>query len=648
MRWWPAFALGIALCGPNLAAAAPLEAYGRLPSVEDIQISPDGATLAFVLTSGEDRRIVIKRLADHAVLGVLNAGAVKLRDLQWADAQHLLLTTSVTSGARGVVGPREEWRPVNVYDIVQKRQYGLLDKIEDAMGETMPEAMNVVAGGSDIRIIDGRTVVFQQGVNFVNQRSVLALFKTDLATNRSRLVEVGDDKAVDWLVDAQGRTLAEAQYDEPSGKWSLRLRRADGHWLDSRTIVAPIDTPSLAGLARDGTSVLVETTEAGVATLHEVSAVDGAWGPAIPDPYDVLIHDPATHALIGGAELTGDALTYTFFDPKAAASWAKVLRAFPGQQVTLTSWSADQIKVVVDVDSRKEGAAYALVDLTTNQAEWLGEPYPDVPDSDIDEVRAVSYKAADGLVITGYLTLPPGKPDRNLPLVVLPHGGPEARDAPYFDWWAQAVASRGYAVLQPNFRGSAGFGHDFVAAGYGQWGRKMQTDLSDGVRYLAAQGTINPKRVCIFGGSYRGYAALAGATLDPGVYRCALSVAGPADLRRMLRDIQDEQQSKKTEALRYWGRFMGAKGADDPALEAISPAALADKVQIPILLIHGKDDTVVPYVQSQIMADALKRAGKPVTLVTLEGEDHWLSRGDTRLRMLTAAMAFIEANNPAN
>jgi len=199
-------------------------------------------------------------------------------------------------------------------------------------------------------------------------------------------------------------------------------------------------------------------------------------------------------------------------------------------------------------------------------------------------------------------------------------------------------------VLRVNYRGSFGYGWDFQSAGFGQWGRRMQTDLSDGVRYLSAQGTIDPKRVCIVGGSYGGYAALAGATLDPGVYRCAASLAGPADLARMIDYPKFEGSSDAAAAERYWLRYMGPR----EGLAAISPAQQAAKATIPILLIHGKDDTVVPYEQSQIMADALRKAGKPVDFVTLNKEDHWLSQGATRLQMLQAVVAFLEKNNPPN
>jgi dipeptidyl aminopeptidase/acylaminoacyl peptidase len=332
-------------------------------------------------------------------------------------------------------------------------------------------------------------------------------------------------------------------------------------------------------------------------------------------------------------------------------------KAFPGQRVSLAStfeapdadatsasMSQDHRKLVVVADSPAGGPVYYLVDIDKRSAVVIGTAYEALKGQDLGEVRPVAFKAADGLALTGYLTLPPGKDAKNLPLIVFPHGGPAARDEPGFDWWAQAMASRGYAVLQVNYRGSDGFGSDFLEAGYGQWGRKMQTDLSDGVRYLAAQGTIDPRRVCIVGASYGGYAALAGATLDTGVYRCAVDVSGISELKRFVAWAQD-QSDVSTE--RYWTRFMGADGLRDPHLEDISPADHVDRVTIPILIIHGKDDTVVPFEQSQMMVDALRKAGKDVQLVVLNHEDHWLSRGATRLQMLQATMDFLQKNNPA-
>jgi dipeptidyl aminopeptidase/acylaminoacyl peptidase len=173
----------------------------------------------------------------------------------------------------------------------------------------------------------------------------------------------------------------------------------------------------------------------------------------------------------------------------------------------------------------------------------------------------------------------------------------------------------------------------------------MQTDLSDGVRYLAQQGLIDPRRVCIVGASYGGYAALAGVALDPGVYRCAISVAGISDLRRFRKWTGLNRLGLSQ---RYWDRYMGTSDQNDPALIAISPIEHVAAVTAPVLLIHGQDDTVVPYEQSDVMFTALKRAGKSVEMVTMKNEDHWLSRSATRLQMLQASVMFLQANNPPN
>jgi dipeptidyl aminopeptidase/acylaminoacyl peptidase len=296
------------------------------------------------------------------------------------------------------------------------------------------------------------------------------------------------------------------------------------------------------------------------------------------------------------------------------------------------------------VFGEKDGYVYALFDWYTHRSDILGPVYWNVLPA---LVRRVSYQAADGLTIPGFLTLPRGAVEKNLPLIVMPHGGPAVADTLDFDWWAQALAAQGYAVLQPNYRGSQ-LSERFVAAGFGEWGRKMQTDLSDGVRYLAHEGIIDPKRVCIVGGSYGGYAALAGATLDGSVYRCAVSVAGISDLRRFLKWTDSNAGHDDNLSQRYWDRFMGVSSPNDPSLNAISPIEHVNSVSGPVLLIHGRDDTVVPYEQSDLMADALRHAGKSVELVTLKHEDHWLSRSATRQQMLDASVAFLQKNNPAD
>jgi dipeptidyl aminopeptidase/acylaminoacyl peptidase len=229
----------------------------------------------------------------------------------------------------------------------------------------------------------------------------------------------------------------------------------------------------------------------------------------------------------------------------------------------------------------------------------------------------------------------------------MPHGGPQDRDYPRFDWLAQAFASRGYAVFQPNFRGSGGYGRAFRDAGFGQWGRKMQTDVSDGLADLVRQGIVDPKRACIVGASYGGYVALAGVTLQHGLYRCAVADAPVSDLTMMVNLAEDASGATNSEA-RYWHSYMGVKEAGDPILKTLSPARHAADADAPILLIHGKQDTTVPPEQSAVMRKALNIAGKPVEFVELAGEDHYLSRAATRIQMLEAAVAFVQKYNPAD
>jgi len=632
-------ALGV---GAACAEAPPLSIYGRLPNVEQIEISPDGAKLAIAMTDGEKRMLVIREASEGGKLvAAMKFGETKLRGVQWAGVDHVLITTSSTAQPHGLSGPKREYWMAFDYNLVTKKQRLLM--------ESQEEAMNVVLASPVVRFIDGQPYAFVEGVHFVDGYGENTLYKVNLKSGITRMLEGGRDTD-GWLITPEGQPLAQSRYNEEAGAWSLRIRNDKG-WTTAERTISKMGSRGLAGLGRDGRSVLVwmsDEEDEDKTVLNEY-ALDGSHV-VVPDSakFDSLIHAPDGSSLVGAYSLVGDEQRYTFFDAKLQASWNAVAKAFPGERVNLVSWSDDKRQLVVYVDSPTLGPAYALVDLNTKSARFLADVYKELTEEGVSKVQPIKYKAADGLEISGYLTLPRGKDPKNLPLVVLPHGGPEGRDTLAFDWWAQALASRGYAVLQPNFRGSEGFGWSFVKAGFGQWGKAMQTDLSDGVRHLAKQGTIDPKRVCIVGASYGGYAALAGATLDKGVYRCAASVAGPSDLKRMLTDSNRLYSSSNNSTLRYWLRFMGADGLKDPDLGAVSPAKLADKVDIPLLLIHGKDDTVVPYVQSTLMADAMKKAGKPVELVTLPSEDHWLSRGGTRLQMLTSVVDFLEKNNPPN
>ncbi len=225
----------------------------------------------------------------------------------------------------------------------------------------------------------------------------------------------------------------------------------------------------------------------------------------------------------------------------------------------------------------------------------------------------------------------------------MPHGGPDARDVVGFDWWAQFLANRGYAVLQPNYRGSKGYGRKFTEAGLQQWGLKMQDDISDGVKKLIADGIADPKRICIVGASYGGYAALAGATFTPDLYACAMSFAGVSDLNDFM-FTQRSDTGKDSQGTSFWKSRVGSDWDNSDKLKATSPALHAAQVKCPILLMHGKGDTTVRIKQSMIEYEALKDAGKDVRFIRFDGEDHYLNFADTRIRMLKELEAFLKKN----
>jgi dipeptidyl aminopeptidase/acylaminoacyl peptidase len=400
------------------------------------------------------------------------------------------------------------------------------------------------------------------------------------------------------------------------------------------------------GRGRTPDTVLIDRPTADGGVQSQELSLSGAPAADTPQGGDTAARyfDRESGLWIGLAK-DADEPEARMFAPALEAKVSGVRKAFPGETVRLVSWSEDFQTMIVFTSGSGDSGAYWLVSIGTGKAEPLGYAYPEVEPDDVGPIQMVDWKAADGLSLHGVLSLPPGRPAKGLPLVVMPHGGPESRDYPVFDWWAQAFVSRGYAVFQPNFRGSSGYGAVFRNAGFGEWGRKMQTDISDGVAELARRGLVDPKRACIVGWSYGGYAALAGVTVQHGLYRCAFSMAGVSDPAEMISASMDLTQSDNS-AERYWKAFMGVNFRYQSELNPYSPVKLAASADAPILLMHGDDDTVVPIGQSRGMDKALRQAGKPVDLVVLPNADHWLLHQDTRLTMAKASVAFVEKYDP--
>jgi len=337
--------------------------------------------------------------------------------------------------------------------------------------------------------------------------------------------------------------------------------------------------------------------------------------------------------------ITGGLRQHTFwFDPRWAGLQASIDAALPGRTNDLAGDKNGRVLVAShgDVDP---GRWYVLVTRTSQLREVVAA-MPQIRPTRMRPKQPMQYAARDGLSIPAYLTRPAGDEGQPAPTVVLIHGGPHVRDRWEWDNEVQMLTKVGYVVFQPQFRGSSGFGRRFEDAGYRQWGRSMQDDITDGVRHLIKEGITDPARVCIVGASYGGYAAMWGAIKTPELYRCAVSFAGVSDLADMLSsDFRNDSTPFSREILRD---RVGDPDKDRSALDEVSPLKHADRLRIPIFIAHGSMDRRVLPSQSRAMVEALKRAGQPVESMWFDEEEHGLTSTKSRVRYYTALLEFLD------
>lgn len=639
------FLAGMALCaGTSLAAQTmpppPLEYYGDLPAVESAEISPSGAHTALLMTSGGERVITVLD-STGAPVKQLAVGDAKVRGIEWVgDHAILLLRTETGFSPRRYSNRRQEYWRGNVIPLDDARP------VISIFAEQRNIA-NAIVGFSGVRNVGGRWIGYFGGFRRGNSSGIRdgllddgpALFAVDLATGDADIVAYPDawPATRNWLVDDDGNVGAVLQLDVKNGNW--RIENASGKTIargqQERGEV------SLTGFDASGGALIYGYFDDAEEEWRRFSVpLEGGepteiWRGANIRSY---IRAPFS-ARVLGIQHEDDA-RIELADASAQETMNQTLGVFArSSHAEIADFTPDFSAVIAATSGNYDSGTWYRVDPANGTRAIVGLERPAIQGQVIGKVSTFAYTASDGLEMDGILTLPPGRDPTNLPLVVLPHGGPTAHDIEEFDWEAQAYASRGYAVFQPNFRGSTGRGASFRLAGDGEWGRKMQTDISDGLAALAEAGVVDPGRACIVGTSYGGYAALAGVTLQQGLYRCAVSINGVADLEPLLRHISTGSRSIFS---RTFERQFRSRGD----LSTISPRNHAARADAPVLLIHGRDDAVVPFAQAKLMEDALEDAGKPVTLVVLDGEDHYLSSAETRKQMLSEAVAFVERHNP--
>jgi dipeptidyl aminopeptidase/acylaminoacyl peptidase len=328
-----------------------------------------------------------------------------------------------------------------------------------------------------------------------------------------------------------------------------------------------------------------------------------------------------------------------FKDKSYEADYNLIMKQLPGTEIYFSRSTADERYWIIGAYSDVDPGTTYLFDRNTKKLTFQYRPRPNIPIENMAQMKPITYKSSDGMEIPAYLTLPKGVEAKNLPLIVFPHGGPWARSGWGFNSYAQFLANRGYAVLDPNFRSSTGYGKKFVDAGNNEWGQKMQDDLTWGVKYLVEQGIADPKRVGIMGGSYGGYATLAGLAFTPDVYACGVSIVGPSNLLTLLNSIPP-----------YWeaGRVVFHTRMGDPntlegkaQLERQSPLNSASKINAPLLVVQGANDPRVNKHESDQIVVALRERGFPVEYIVAPDEGHGFARPVNNMAMLAAAEKFL-------
>ena len=327
-----------------------------------------------------------------------------------------------------------------------------------------------------------------------------------------------------------------------------------------------------------------------------------------------------------------------FFDKKYKSFQASLDKAIPDAFNLISSFSEDERKYIVFTSNPKEPGAYYLGDRDAKSLTFVLEQYPLLYQKSLSGKEKITYQARDELSIEGYLTPPHGGDIENSPALIIPHGGPIARDHDGFDWLTEFFASRGYTVLQPNFRGSSGYGFEFAMESIGGWGGAMQDDLADAAFWLIEERNVDPERICILGGSYGGYAALMAAATRQAPFRCAASFAGVSDLQMILSDARRFSNYKIVKK-----QLAGDKGGIDPAQ---SPINSVENIAMPVMLIHGEKDIVVDVEHSRAMYSAMKKHKKQVEYIELENGDHNMSIGVNRLKVLSSLEGFLSRHLP--
>jgi dipeptidyl aminopeptidase/acylaminoacyl peptidase len=474
---------------------------------------------------------------------------------------------------------------------------------------------------------------------------VFDVYRSNIHTGELVRVAENPGNIVGWQTDHQGQVRAALTSD--GLHTTLLYRDTDAEpfrpiiTTDFRSVVSPefftFDNQRLYALSNRGRDCLAlvlidpnDPDQEEVIFQTQENDLDGAGYSRLRQVLTVAVYQK-------------DKLQYHFFDDESAQRYARISEKLPGYDISLQSGTRDERKFIVAAyNDRTPGSRY-IYDADSDTLDKLADINPALSESDMAPQRPIQYVSRDGLVIHGYLTLPVGRPAAGLPCIVNPHGGPWMRDGWGFNPEVQFLANRGYCVLQMNYRGSTGYGRKFWEASFGQWGLRMQDDITDGVEWLITQGIADPDRIAIYGGSYGGYATLAGITYTPDLYAAAVDYVGVSNLLTFMNTIPPYWKPMLTKM----HSMVGDPEADRERLVATSPALNADKIKTPLFIAQGAHDPRVNKDESDQMVAALRARGIEVEYMVKDNEGHGFHNDENKFEFYERMEVFLEQHlNP--
>ncbi|WP_158291587.1 prolyl oligopeptidase family serine peptidase [Marinicauda algicola] len=631
------------------------------PAIDQPQLSPSGRYLLYLRQpqpgeSGDARQLVVSDLADPdapATLAIPLDG-LDVRWAGWANDERILI--SVAYIARVEDGFAIEFRDGMIYlvDRIERTQVIALDRdgsnpvqllaqsrFDTTLNANLDQITDFLPGDREHILMPARS----------RRAGTLDLYRVNVYTGDVRRAEAGRSRTLAWFTNRRGDAVMRLDASARFGSIDVLVRAADGHlWRN-------VERFSLSQFGQlqneyewvaraeafDEALVYARSPQTGTMGLFRYSfGLEDLVGPVFVDrDVDIAaVHvDPfSMRPLYVRYE---DTRPRIHVEDGELARHLSGLQAFFGEDMLIEPLQVAGGRVLLNVSSPEQPSAFYLYRLAESAVTPIGPALPQLVRRDLAAVEIYPYTARDGTALFGYLTVPVESHGALPPLVVLPHGGPERRDSYGFDPVAQLLAAEGYMVFQPQFRGSYGFGEAFAQAGYAEWGGRIQDDITDGVRAVLADSLADRDKVCIFGFSFGGYSALMGPIRETDLYRCAISAAGVSDLFALVTEAEAENEA----ALDYLHRAVGHPERDAQRLAAHSPALRAGEIGVPVLLLHGREDRVVAYAQSEAMEAALLAAGKDVTFIANAGGHHFEDR-DLFATMLFHVTGFLRRHIP--